>query len=39
MFREMRRIKQQISQEECIQILTRATSRVLALSGSCQFCV
>ena len=33
MFREMRRIKQQISQEECIEILTRATSGVLALSG------
>ena len=33
MFREMRRIRQQISQEECKEILHRATSGVLGLHG------
>ena len=33
MFREMRRIKQQISQQECADILRRATSGVLGLHG------
>ena len=33
MFREMRRIKQQISREECAEILQRATSGVLGLHG------
>lgn len=33
MFREMRRNKQQLSTEECIDILRRATSGVLAVSG------
>ena len=33
MFREMRRIRQQITQEECIEILQRATSGVLGLHG------
>ena len=33
MFREMRRIRQQISQEECVGILHRATSGVLGLHG------
>ena len=33
MFREMRRIMQQISQEECVEILHRATSGVLGLHG------
>ena len=33
MFRKMRRIRQQISQEECIEILQRATSGVLGLHG------
>lgn len=33
MFRQMRRSKQQLSESECAQILTRATSGVLALSG------
>ena len=33
MFREMRRIRQQISLEECAEILRRATSGVLGLHG------
>ena len=33
MFRQMRRIRQQISQEECAEILRRATSGVLGLHG------
>lgn len=33
MFREMRRKKQMLSQEECIEILKNAASGVLALSG------
>lgn len=33
MFRQMRRIKQQISQEECVQILKRASSGVLGVHG------
>ena len=33
MFREMRRIRQQISQEECVEILNCATSGVLGLHG------
>ena len=33
MFREMRRIRQQISMEECAEILHRATSGVLGLYG------
>lgn len=33
MFREMRRSKQALSKEECIEILERGTSGVLALSG------
>ncbi|MBQ9064927.1 MAG: pyridoxamine 5'-phosphate oxidase family protein [Blautia sp.] len=33
MFRRMRRFKQQISDEECAEILTRATSGVLGLLG------
>lgn len=33
MFREMRRNKQQISREECIEILKRGTSGVLAVLG------
>ena len=33
MFRPMRRIGQQISQQECAQILARATSGVLGLHG------
>lgn len=33
MFREMRRKKQQLPQEECINILNNATAGVLALSG------
>ena len=33
MFREMRRIRQQISREECVEILHRATSGVLGLHG------
>lgn len=33
MFREMRRIKQALSQDECIEILEKETSGVLALSG------
>ena len=33
MFREMRRIRQQITQEECADILRRATSGVLGLHG------
>ena len=33
MFREMRRIRQQISREECVEILQRATSGVLGLHG------
>lgn len=33
MFRAMRRTKQQLPQDECIAILERATSGVLALSG------
>lgn len=33
MFREMRRNAQQISTEECVEILKRATSGVLGLSG------
>lgn len=33
MFREMRRKKQALSPEECIQILNRGTSGVLAVSG------
>ena len=33
MFREMRRKNQALSSEECIQVLNRATSGVLAVSG------
>lgn len=33
MFRTMRRNQQQLSQQECVDILTRRTSGVLALSG------
>lgn len=33
MFRKMRRIRQQISQAECVEILNRATSGVLGLYG------
>lgn len=33
MFREMRRIKQQLSQEETEAILTRGTSGVLSVLG------
>jgi nitroimidazol reductase NimA-like FMN-containing flavoprotein (pyridoxamine 5'-phosphate oxidase superfamily) len=33
MFRKMRRIRQQISQAECVEILNRATSGVLGLHG------
>ena len=33
MFREMRRIRQQITKEECVEILQRATSGVLGLHG------
>ena len=33
MFREMRRKKQQLTEIECIEILTRNTSGVLAISG------
>jgi len=33
MFREMRRKNQVLSSEECIQVLNRATSGVLAVSG------
>ncbi len=33
MFRQMRRIKQQISREECAQILKRASTGVLGLCG------
>lgn len=33
MFREMRRRNQVLSSEECIQVLNRATSGVLAVSG------
>ncbi len=33
MFREMRRIRQQISQAECVEILNRATSGVSGLHG------
>lgn len=33
MFRPMRRFKQQITQEECAEILTRASSGVLGLHG------
>ena len=33
MFRPMRRIRQQLSQEECQAVLARGTSGVLALSG------
>ncbi len=33
MFREMRRIRQQISREECAEILGRATSGVLGVHG------
>ena len=33
MFREMRRIRQQISTEECEEILRRATSGVLGVYG------
>lgn len=33
MFRDMRRSKQILSAEECVQILTRGTSGVLSLSG------
>ena len=33
MFRPMRRIRQQLSQEECQAVLARRTSGVLALSG------
>ena len=33
MFREMRRKGQQLSAEECIEILNRGTSGVLALEG------
>lgn len=33
MFREMRRFRQQIPQEECVEILKRATSGVLGLHG------
>lgn len=33
MFREMRRFKQQISEEECIDILTKAKRGVLAVLG------
>lgn len=33
MFREMRRKKQQLSSDECIAVLCRGTSGVLALSG------
>lgn len=33
MFREMRRKKQQLTEIECIEILTRNTSGVLAVSG------
>lgn len=33
MFREMRRKKQELSPEECVEILERGTSGVLAVSG------
>lgn len=33
MFREMRRCRQQLSEEECIEILQKGTSGVLAVSG------
>lgn len=33
MFREMRRNRQQLTQEECIEILDKSTSGVLAVSG------
>ncbi|MBQ9952306.1 MAG: pyridoxamine 5'-phosphate oxidase family protein [Clostridia bacterium] len=33
MFREMRRKNQQLAAEECVQVLERCTSGVLALSG------
>ncbi|WP_367567556.1 pyridoxamine 5'-phosphate oxidase family protein [Lacrimispora sp.] len=33
MFREMRRKKQELAQEECIKILNKGTSGVLAVSG------
>lgn len=32
-FREMRRIKQQLSKEECIEILNKSSSGVLAVNG------
>ena len=32
-FRDMRRNKQQLSQEDCVEILNRSTSGVLAVSG------
>lgn len=33
MFREMRRKKQELAQEECVKILNKGTSGVLAVSG------
>ena len=33
MFREMRRRRQQLTHEECLAILERGTSGVLAVSG------
>ena len=33
MFREMRRIRQALSEEDCVSVLNRGTSGVLALSG------
>lgn len=37
MFRQMRRNSQKLSAEECVDILVRATSGVLALSGDCGY--